>query len=177
MNISRIMALIALLLVGSTVASDKIPRQFVWDYSTAALTPEYWGGVAISASDTIKDPDGKSTLKAVPEHDSDDQDWPAHLWYSLRTEAAAGAKEVEISFWMKGEKGAAVSLRLTSSRGAHYTSTQTVAVSGEWQKIIFREPISAPVGGKWLSAPRLIFSKCKAGQPFFIGPVTFKSID
>lgn len=165
------------LMITSLSAVEPVPSTFVWDYSNAALTPEGWGGVKMAISDSVKTPDGKRVLEIVPDNNRDDQEWPGNLRYPLRAEMAKGAKEVEISFWIKGDADTIISLLLTSARWARYTAKQSYELNGEWQKIEFRGTISGTIGGKWLNAPRLIFEKTRSGQHFLIGPVTSRIVN
>ena len=163
-------------LINSMSGAEPVPSTFVWDYSNATLMPEGWGGVKMEINVATKTPDGMRVLEIIPDNNRDDQDWPGHLRYPLRSGMAKEAKEVEISFWIKGDADTMISLRLTSARGTRYTNTQSYDLKGVWQKIEFREVISGAVGGKWLNAPRLLFEKTRSGQHFFIGPVQFKAI-
>ncbi len=169
--------LVAVTLLMLPMAACGDPRTQEWNYSNIANTPENWGGLKISVNNEVKTPDGQPTLELVPEYGTEDLEWPSHLRYPARAALAIGAKSVEITFWIKGDVGSQIAMRMTSANASHYTVTKSYDLTGAWQKIEFKEAINGQVSGKWLSAPRLLLSRAKGGQHFFIGPVMFKAIE
>lgn len=184
MNTSRLMSLAGALILGAFLGLPRLslaePRTQEWNYSTPtnpASMPENFGGLKISVNNEVKTPDGQPSLDCVPDYNREDLEWPSHLRYPARAAMAREAKTAEITFWIKGEAGSRIALRLTNANASHYTATRSYDLTGEWQKIEFKEEIKGPVNGKWLSAPRLLLERAKGGQHFYIGPVTFKAID
>ncbi|HSI84575.1 MAG: hypothetical protein ACAI35_17720 [Candidatus Methylacidiphilales bacterium] len=164
-----------ILSVSVSILAASSPRTAEWNYTSRTDTPEGWGNARLSLSSDIKTPDGKPSLEFVPEYNREEQEWPAHLRFPARTELLKGAKAVEVTFWIKGDADTQVAVRVTSSRATHYSATRTYDLTGDWQKIEFKSDITGQIGGRWLSAPRLLLEKARAGQRFFIGPVTFKA--
>lgn len=167
--------IISLLLLPKVVYGDFHTQE--WNYSSLSVIPENWGSLEISVNNEIKTPDGQPSLDCVPAYDSEAMKWPSHLLYPALAAIAKDAATTEVVFWIKGEAGSQISLRITNTRGVHYTDTQSYNLTGAWQKIEFKEKLNSPISGKWLSAPRLLLTNAQAGQHFFIGPVTFTAID
>lgn len=169
--------LIAAALLLSPLAACGQARTQEWNYSNLQNTPENWGGLKISVNKEVKTPDGQPSLELVPEYSTEDLEWPSHLRYPARAALAIGAKSVEVTFWFKGDVGSQIAMRVTAANAGHYTATRYYELTGEWQKIEFKEALTGQVSGKWLSAPRLLLSKAKGGQHYFIGPVAFKAVE
>ena len=148
-----------------------------WDYSNVAGMPESWGSLQISVNNQVKTPDGQPSLDCVPTYSRDEMQWEAHVCYPARVSLVKNARTAEVTFWVKGDAGFHISMRITGSSGFHYSETRTYPLTGDWQKIDFKEALQGPLGGKWLSAPRLLLDDAKAGQHLFIGPVAFTAAD
>ena len=167
-----------LLLIGSLLAlplaGQGEPPAQTWDYAAGGGMPENWSGLAMAPSGDVRTPDGQPTLDCVPGYDSATLEWAAHLRYAAPAALARNAGTAKISFWIKGEAGTRISVRVTRADSAHLTATQAYDLAGKWQRIEFQEPfLDGLVCGRWIDAPRLLFDKARPGQHFFVGPVAF----
>ncbi|AHF94736.1 hypothetical protein OPIT5_24390 [Opitutaceae bacterium TAV5] len=150
-----------------------------WDYQTLARTPEAWNGLIVTSPDpaNIADhtPDGSPSLHVVTGYGIDELQWPSHLVYPVdASRLSPDTRQVTVRFWIKGESGIKISLRITNSRARPLSATRSWTLDGDWQQITFDEPLTSSLStaGSWLSAPRLILEKCDAGQHILVGPLT-----
>ncbi len=154
-------------------SSDK-----VWTYADETNMPDNWNALDMTVSKDIKTPDGEKVLELNPAYGRADLEYPSFLIYPIQSSFFKDAKSVTISFWAKGEKGTELALRVTENapKSGHYTPTKAFPMNGDWQKIVYSERFYSVPGGKWTNAPRLLIEKNKAGQCYYIGPMTVKAV-
>ena len=146
----------------------------VWDYKTTDRMPDPWNGVGIAVNPEIKTPDGQAVLELKAGYGSEDLQWPSFLNFWLNTSRFDNANSVEATFWGKGDLGTEIQLRVVDENSTKLSAARTFPMSGEWQKIEFRESVHSPLGVRWGSFPRIMLRKTFAGQLFYLGPVTVR---
>ena len=146
----------------------------VWDYKTAGRMPDPWNGVEIAVDPEMKTPDGQAVLELKAGYGSEDLQWPSFLNFWLNTRRLDNANSVESTFWAKGDSGTEIQLRAVDEHSTKLSVARTFPMSGEWQKVEYRESVHSPLGGRWVSFPRIMLWKTLAGQRFYLGPVTVR---
>ena len=146
----------------------------VWDYKTADRLPDPWNGVEIAVDPEMKTPDGQAVLELKAGYGSEDLQWPSFLNFWLNTRRLDNANSVESTFWAKGDSGTEIQLRVVDEHSTKLSVARTFPMSGEWQKVEYRESVHSPLGGRWISFPRIMLWKTLAGQRFYLGPVTVR---
>lgn len=161
---------------GSVMAAEKTLQH--WDYREKNF-PDPWNGISMIADVKNLTPERQTALRVTCEYDRDDLEWPSFLAYRIDSKLLAEVKKVELSFYVKGKKGDVIGLRVTAHapNSTHFSKTVEYTLTGEWQRISYREPLFGPPGSRFADAPRLLLLKFLAGDRFYFGPLTLKSID
>jgi len=149
----------------------------IWDYNTAAGMPDAWNGVETRVASEVKTPDNQTVLEINPVYGSEDLSWPSHINFWTRMTRYRDPKSVDVGFWAKGEPGTELHIRIVNECHATLSEVSKIPMTGEWQKVGFQEELRQPVGIRWVCLPRIMLGKVKAGQKFWLGPVSVRVVE
>lgn len=139
--------------------------------SHADPMPDAWNGVSIRPLPGQKDPAGGAVLEVLADYSSTDLEWPSFInfWTDLQT--FPHAKRVEISFWVCGDAGSTIGVRVVSERHINVSPVEKIPMTGEWQRVEYFKEMRNPSGMRWAALPRIMFTEIRAGQKILLGPV------
>jgi hypothetical protein len=149
----------------------------VWDYKSEAAMPDAWNGAEVRVAPEVKTPDHQAVLEINPAYGSEDLSWPSHINFWTRMTRYHDPKSVDVGFWAKGEPGTELHIRIVNECHATLSEVSKIVMSGEWQKVAFHEELRQPVGMRWVCLPRIMLGKVKAGQKFWLGPVSVRVVE
>lgn len=149
----------------------------IWDYKSKATLPDAWNGAEVRVAPEVKTPDKQRVLEIKPTCGSEDLSWPSHINYWTRMTRYHDPKSVDVGFWAQGEPGTELHIRIVNECHATLSEVSKIVMSGEWQKVGFHEELRQPVGMRWVCLPRIMLGKVKAGQKFWLGPVSVRVIE
>lgn len=168
-------AFFSLLLTTSvTMASETVK---VWEYKSADGLPDAWNGAEVRVASDVKTPDNQAVLEINPTQGSEDLSWPSHINFWTRMTLYNDPESVEVTFWARGEPGTELHVRIVNECHATLSGVSRIPMTGEWQKVEFHDELRQPVGIRWVSLPRIMLGKVKAGQKFWLGPVSVRVVE